>query len=119
MYKNNTQEEIVDFIEKLAKFINNQKQKKIYILVNDINLSTDYKGGREFFDILYNKITSPKRNRRRHFNNSNSERHYEYGEEYKTNELVFGIQSREVYEKYNPFDSCASAQILIKKDVEG
>lgn len=119
MYKNNTQEEIVDFIEKLAKFINNQKQKKIYIFVNDINLSTDYKGGREFFDILCNKIASPKIIRRLHFNNSNAERHYDYGVEYETNELVFGIPSQEIYEKYNPFDSCASAQILIKKEVEG
>ncbi len=115
MYKNSTQKEIVNFLEKLAKFINNQKQNKIYILVNDINLSINYKGGREFFDILCNKIVSPKIIRHKHFYNSNKERHYEYGEEYETNELIFKIPSQEIWERYSPFDSCASAQISIKK----
>lgn len=115
MYKNSTQEEIEVFIKKLARFLNEQTNKTIYILVNDTNLSTIYKGGREFFDILNEKIQSPKVFRRRHFNNVNKGTHYEYGEEYATNELVFDCISEEIKQIYKPFDSCASAQVLIKK----
>lgn len=119
MYKNSTQEEIEEFIEKLAGFLNEQTQKTIYILVNDTNLSMKFKGGREFFDTLNEKINSPKIFRRKHFENTNKERHYEYGEEYRSNELIFDCITEEIQEIYNPFDSCASAQVLIKKKAEG
>lgn len=116
MYKNSSQEEIEAFIEKLTRFLNEQTEKTIYILVNDTNLSTMYSGGREFFDILNEKIQSPKVFRRRHFNNANRETHYEYGDEYRTNELIFDCIPEEIQHLYSPFASCASAQVLIKKE---
>ncbi len=46
-------------------------------------------GGREFFDLIESKIQTPKIVRRMHFNNVNKERHYEYGGQYDSSELVF------------------------------
>ena len=40
----------------------------------------------------------------------------EYGDEYKRNCLIFDDIPDEIRKAYNPFDSCASAQILIKKE---
>ena len=40
---------------------------------------------------------------------------YAYGDEYKRNCLIFDDIPDEIRKAYNPFDSCASAQILIKK----
>lgn len=51
-----------------------------------------------------------------HFDNINKDRHYEYGEQYNSNVLVFNNISDEIKDAYNPFESCASAQILIKKE---
>lgn len=115
MYKNSTKGEMEIFIEKLSKFLNEQTDKTIYILVNDTNLSTMYKGGREFFDILNEKIQSPKSFGRKHFKNANKGTHYEYGDEYRCNRLIFDDISEEIQRIYSPFDSCASAQVLIKK----
>ena len=79
------------------------------------NLSKSYNGGREFFDVLESKISNPKIVRRMHFNNNNKDRHFEYGDEYKRNCLIFDDIPDEIRKEYNPFDCCASAQILIKK----
>lgn len=117
MYKHSEETQIVQFINKLASFLNSYNQKPIYILCNDINLSKSMGGGREFFDILESKIQAPKTVMRMHFNNENKERHYEYGEQYDNNELVFNRIPAEIKNAYNPFGSCASAQILIKKKV--
>lgn len=116
MYKHSNIVEITKFIDKLSFFLNSCVEKPIYILCNDINLSTSYGGGREFFDILESRISSPKIVRRMHFDNVNKDRHYDYGDEYSSNALVFDEISYEIKRAYNPFDSCASAQILIKKD---
>lgn len=48
-----------------------------------------------------------------HFLNANKENHFEYGKEYKDNKLIFNEISEDIKINYNPFDSCASAQILI------
>ena len=58
----------------------------------------------------------PKIVRKMHFDNINKDRHYEYGEQYDSNVLVFNNISDEIKNAYNPFESCASAQILIKKE---
>lgn len=96
--------------------LNSYNQEPIYILCNDINLSKSMGGGREFFDLLESKIQTPKIVRRMHFNNVNKERHYEYGGQYDSSELVFNMISDEIRNAYNPFESCASAQMLIKKE---
>ncbi len=116
MYKHSDEEEIIQFINKLADFLNSYEEKPIYILCNDINLSKSMGGGREFFDILESKIMEPKIVRKMHFDNINKDRHYEYGEQYNSNALVFNNISNEIKNAYNPFESCASAQILIKKE---
>ena len=116
MYKHSDEEEIIQFINKLADFLNSYEEKSIYILCNDINLTKSKGGGREFFDILESKINKPKIVKKRHFNNINMERHYEYGEQYNSNVLVFDDISDEIKNAYSPFESCASAQILIKRE---
>ena len=63
--------------------------EKVVKWCNDINLSKSMGGGREFFDLLESKIQTPKIVRRMHFNNVNKERHYEYGGQYDSSELVF------------------------------
>ena len=68
------------------------------------------------FECGESKIQTPKIVRRMHFNNVNKERHYEYGEQYDSSELVFNMISDEIRNAYNPFESCASAQMLIKKE---
>lgn len=115
MYKHSDEKQIVQFIDKLASFLNSYNQEPIYILCNDINLSKSMGGGREFFDLLESKIQTPKIVRRMHFNNVNKERHYKYGGQYDSSELVFNMISDEIRNAYNPFESCASAQMLIKK----
>ena len=116
MYKHSDEKQIVQFIDKLASFLNSYNQEPIYILCNDINLSKSMGGGREFFDLLESKIQTPKIVKRMHFNNVNKERHYEYGGQYDSSELVFNMISDEIRNAYNPFESCASAQMLIKKE---
>ena len=51
-----------------------------------------------------------------HFNNVNKERHYEYGGQDDSSELVFNMISDEIRNAYNSFESCAGAQMLIKKE---
>jgi len=116
MYKKSSEEEMIQFIGKLADFLNSYEEKPIYILCNDINLTKSQGGGREFFDILESKINEPKKVSKKHFDNINRNSHYEYGEQYKRNVLVFEDITEEVRNAYRPFESCASAQILIKKE---
>ena len=119
MYKKNSAEEIRRFIDKLAKFLNEQIGKSIYILANDANIGMKYEGGRDFFNILEKNINEPKIMRRYHFNNDYRPTHYDYGEEYEDNGIYFEIPAH-IKEKYDSIDSCASAQVLIiKKKEEG
>lgn len=48
MCKKKTAGEINIFIDKLAKFLNEQTGKSIYILANDANIGMKYEGGRDF-----------------------------------------------------------------------
>ena len=49
--------------------------------------------------------------------NMNKNSYYKYGIEYKKSELIFDDISAEIKNAYNPFESCASAQIFIKREV--
>ena len=51
-----------------------------------------------------------------HFDNSNRSKHFEYGDEYRSNALIFNEIPNHIRETYNPFESCASAQMFIKKE---
>lgn len=111
LQKNVCEEKILDFIDRIAYYINNKMCDNTYVIFNDINLSREFNGGLDYFDILLSKINH-KIYRRLHFNNSNHDNHFEYGTEYPCNDLFFNISQ---VQKYRPFDSCASAQLIIKK----
>ena len=77
-----------------------------------INLTTAMGGGREHFDELLAQIPQIEF-RRYHFNNSNRATHYNYGVEYNQNDLV--LKNPSYLDSYEPYTSCASAQLIIKK----
>lgn len=112
MQKHCTSGDLRDFISKIAWFVNNRMSANTYLVLNDINLSTQWGGGREHFDSLLRRINSAQY-RKYHFNNSNKPNHFNYGDEYETNELV--LKPSRGLRGYEPFESCASAQMIIKK----
>ena len=115
MCKNSDKGQILEFINDMANFINSHNDKPICILCNDINLSVGRGGGRDFFEEMVNRINEPRDYWRKHFNNSNRDGHFEYGIQYDSNSLVFGEIPEVIMSKYNPYTSCASAQMLIVK----
>lgn len=112
MQKHSKEEKIEHLIETIGKYIS-QCPNNTYIVCNDINLSRRFNGGREFFDMLLNKIPCETQYIQCHFNNSNKNGHFNYGQEYKSNKLICPIPTS--IQCYEPFTSCASAQMLIKK----
>lgn len=115
MEKHCPQEKLQSFISKIAEFINNDMDANTYILLNDINLTTAMDGGREHFDELLAQIANSDF-RKFYFNNSNRAAHYNYGDEYESNALVLG--NPPCLRDYEPYTSCASAQLIIKKVIE-
>lgn len=111
---------INSFIEKFAQYYNNKLKKNTYIILNDINLSTAYNGGREFFDVLCYKLSNSIVYKGRFYNeNAKSDyypRGYPYGDEslgeFSSNTNFFDLS---LWSFYSPFNTCASAQMLIKK----
>lgn len=101
-----------EFISKLALFVNDAMSANTYIVLNDINLTTQMGGGRELFDELLDQINNAD-SRRFHFKNNNKLHHYNYGDEYEDNSLI--VANPQFIDDYNPYDSCASAQLIIKK----
>ena len=117
MFKHSGEVATNEFINKIANFINSQN-KTIYILCNDINLSKNINGngGREFFDILGSKIKEPKIVERFYFKNQNRTSEFHYGNQYDDNSLIYNTGITDDYRRiFNPFESCSSAQIKIKK----
>ena len=107
----------------LTKYFNEKVAVDTYVVLNDINLGRGYGGGREYFDQLYRKLNSTEM-RKGHFCNDNSKssfypRGYPYGDdsdgEFPQNTNRFNWRP---WLKYSPFDTCASAQMLIKKVVK-
>ena len=123
MEKHSDAKNINDFIETFAQYYNEKVVPNTYIILNDINLGRGYGGGRDYFDQLRNKLCSSI-SRKGRFCNDNSKsiyypRGYPYGEnsdgEFPKNENRFDWSP---WEKYSPFDTCASAQMIIKKVVK-
>lgn len=112
MHKHTPPQMIENMIKSLAQYVDSCANDT-YVVCNDINLSTDYNGGREYFDRLYRGICTQATPYRFHFNNSNKPRHYNYGEEYESNELIVLPDDELAY--YQPYKSCASAQMIIYK----
>ncbi len=113
MHKTIESQRIETMIASLAQYIDSC-DRNTYVVCNDINLSIKFDGGREYFDSLYNKIRTRATPRRLHFDNRNRSNHFEYGDEYDSNDLI--IEPGKELTCYNPFMTCASAQMIIKKE---
>ncbi len=120
MQKHTSLQSINYFMDTFAKYYNQKIGSNTYIILNDINLGIGYGGGREYFDQLFMKLEGAIARKGRFCNdNSKSEyypRGYIYGEgsdgEFPDNTNFFDISN---CSEYSPFDTCASAQMLIKK----
>lgn len=84
-----------------------------YVICNDINLDVSRGGGRDYFDMLLDQVSEYVDYKKCHFNNSNRPTHFNYGTEYPNNDLIISIPDN--LSRYNPFTSCASAQLLMMK----
>lgn len=120
MKKHSDVKNINDFIETFAQYYNEKVAPNTYIILNDVNLGRGYGGGRDYFDQLCSKLCGSISRKGRFCNdNSKSEfypRGYPYGKdsdgEFPKNENRFDWSP---WDKYSPFDTCASAQMIIKK----
>lgn len=116
MQKHTADGNITHFINKFAEYFNNKIQPNTYIILNDINLGCVYGGGRDHFNSLLNKLKNAVYSKN-YFCNDNSTssyypRGYTYGDELPNNRNYFNLSG---LESFSPFDTCASAQMIIKK----
>jgi len=116
MQKHTTSDDIRHFINTFAKYYNNKISPNTYVILNDINLGCSYGGGRDHFDSLLNKLRNGIYSKN-YFCNDNSTssyypRGYTYGDELPDNRNYFNLSG---LRKFSPFDTCASAQMIIKK----
>lgn len=120
MQKHSEVNSIRKFLNIFSEYYNTKIPSKSYIILNDVNLSRSYGGGREFFDELYKGLThSICRKGRFCDDNAKSPyypRGYIYGEdsdgEFPCNANRFDITP---WMRYSPYNTCASAQMIIKK----
>lgn len=119
--KHTENKKIDDFISTFAEYYNTKINTNTYIILNDINLGGEYGGGREYFDQLFGQLKGSICRKGR-FCDDNAKsayypRGYTYGEnsdgEFPDNKNIFDISS---LKKYHPFDTCASAQMIVKKE---
>ena len=115
MVKNVHSSAINSFINAFSTYMNLKMPINSYVVMNDINLSTIYSGGREYLDELQKTTNEFCDFRRRHFMNNSRHNTFEYGQKIENNNLIFN-PSLVVY--YNPFRSCSSAQMILKKTGE-
>ena len=112
MRKHSELDKIQKFIDVFSEFFIKKVEKNSYIILNDINLGCRYGGGRDYFDELLEKLDSVSRYKKGHFHNDNKESNYSYGKEFPENGNRFEWRS---WRNYSPFNTCASAQLRIKK----
>ena len=121
MHKHTGSKNTRDFIDVFAQYYNEKVTANTYMVLNDVNLGTSYGGGREYFDMLYGKITESFMRKGRFCNDNAGNpyypRGYPYGDdsdgEFPNNTNLFNLRP---LRKYSPFNTCASAQMLIKKE---
>lgn len=119
MKKHTDAKKITEFIDVFAQYFNNKVLPNSYIILNDVNLGTSYGGGRDYFDYLQRKLMNVIYRKGRFCNDNATgfyQRGYPYGDdsdgEFPRNINRFNLRP---WRKYSPFDTCASAQMLIKK----
>jgi len=100
---------IEEFIDKFSSYYNEKCEAGTYIIINDINLNNSRGGGRDYFEKLHQKLVGV-HCVRGHFLKESA---YPYGIEFKENKNLFDLSP---LKDYNPFNTCASAQMLIRKD---
>ncbi len=118
MTKHSSKNDIENFIEELARFIDDKLLPNSYILLNDINLSVTYGGGREYYDLLFSKLKTCEMVCGRFHDDNNASGGYRYGQcswnEMPSNKNFFSWDYNWNV-KYSPFNTCASAFMIIKK----
>ena len=118
MQKHSSHKEIDVFINTFAEYFNSKVTPNAYIILNDVNLGCGYGGGREYFDKLLSKLDNVIY-KKGHFHNDHRKGYYAggypYGEEFPKNTNRFDWSR---WKRYSPFDTCASAQMIIKKVVK-
>lgn len=121
MHKHTGNTGTMGFINTFSQYYNAKVPPNTYTILNDINLGNAYGGGREYFDRLYDKLESSVVRRGRFCNNNSKSGYYPRGYTYGDDsdgefpELRNLFDLRE-WHKYSPFSTCASAQMLIKKE---
>jgi len=122
MRKHSDAQAVTLFIHTFAQFANEYMPSKSYIILNDGNFGINYGGGREYFDRLYRLLDDSFIMYKGRFHNENSRstyypRGFPYGDdsdgEFPNNRNFFNLSR---WDKYSPFNTCASAQMLIKKE---
>jgi hypothetical protein len=86
------------------------------IILNDINLGRNDKEPRFYYDLLRDKIKNDdlaKINVRYHFKNNNNPRYFKYGHLHTNNCIKYDVMS-EIVGAFEPWESCASAQLLVR-----
>jgi hypothetical protein len=122
LHKHSESQSVLNFILSFAEFANKYMPQNSYIVLNDANFGKDYGGGREYFDKLFSVLdncTNIKgRFRNEHSRSIHYPRGYPYGDdsdgEFSCNDNIFDLSK---WSKYSPFNTCASAQMLVKKEV--
>jgi len=120
--KNSDATAVTRFIEVFTEFANEFMPQKSYIVLNDDNFGIAYGGGREYFDRLFSSLKGfsciKGRFHNEHSRSTYYPRGYPYGDdsegEFPDNKNFFDLIP---WMYYSPFDTCGSAQMLIKKEV--
>ncbi len=120
--KNSDATAVTRFIEVFTEFANEFMPQKSYIVLNDANFGIAYGGGREYFDRLFSSLKGfsciKGRFHNEHSRSTYYPRGYPYGDdsegEFPDNKNFFDLIP---WMYYSPFDTCGSAQMLIKKEV--
>lgn len=117
MKKHTDLQQIREFIATFADYYNSKVCANTYVILNDVNLSTQYNGGRDFFDELYRKLENSSCKKGRFCNDNSTSDYYPRGYPYGTEEFPCNANFFDItqWNAYSPFDTCASAQMLICK----
>ena len=107
-------DKISSFFDKLIKkiIVYKQEGKPLVVLINDVNSN---KRGRDYFNILINKLKNAgfHGNSSRYYFNYNIQNEYQrYGTMHKTNRVIYKMP--QYLNTYEPWKECSSAQLLIE-----
>lgn len=114
---------IIQFINDIVNRLIVEMPSGSLIVCNDINLSYNhnergrFNTSRYYFDIFYNEVRRTNRNVtcwKYHFDNKVRLTHYDYGNEHPHNGILYNVPPM-INSNYNPWLSCSSAQIVIRK----